>query len=328
MIIRSIEQTSAVKFMRRIGAMCVCALALTGLNSCNTSAPIPPSQRTPSYMAIETFSGRILYTGNPNELRPIGMLANVATALVVLDWIDKTGVDMNRLLTVPTLACRWPQTNLLHLRPGDRISLRDALHSALMWDDSACAVTLAHACGSTINPQDPEGAFVVQMNQMGRTIGMRSTWFKGSCGAVITQSDTHDMARLGMYALQKPGFRSICSQRSYVATVNGSRTVTILNSNNLLGEPSVNGLRAARSANAGACLLLSAQRASVKLRNPRTGKEDTYPQRLLIVVLGAHSSQSRYKIASLLLRDSWKAWEEWQQKDDFDNPYQFILLPR
>lgn len=315
------------QWIYRIGAVCVCALTLSGLNSCSVDAPLPPSQRKPSYMAIETYSGRILYTGNPNELRPIGMLANVATALVVLDWIEHSKVDMNRIITVPASACRWPQTNLLHLKPGDRITLRDALHSAIMWDDSACAASLAHACGSTINPNDPEGAFVMQMNQMARTIGMRTTWFKGSSGAVITQSDTHDMARLGIYALQKQRFLSICSQRSYVATVNGTRTVTILNSNNLLGE-SVEGLRAARSANAGACLLLTARRPSVKLKNPRTGKEDTYPQRLLIVVLGAHSSESRYKIASLLLRDSWKAWEEWQQKNDFSNPYQFILLPR
>lgn len=311
------------------GVLSISALFCTACNSSsNNNVILPPNQRTPSYMALETYSGRILYTGNPNELRPIGMLANLATAIVVLDWMNARHIDMGRMLTVPASACQWPQTNLLKLKPGDRISLRDALHSALMWDDSACAATLAYACGSTINPENPEGAFVTQMNQMARTIGMRSTWFKGSSGAIITQSDTHDIARLGLYALQKNSLRSICSKRSYVATVNGSRTVTIVNSNNMLGESSVEGLRAARSASAGSCLVVCATRASVKMKNPRTGNQDTYPQRLLIVVLGAHSSQSRYKIAQLLLRDSWAAWEEWQQSDDFSNPYKFINLPR
>ena len=317
-----------MKFYHHLRLIGLSLLALLGASCTSMDTVTPPTERQPSYMVLETYSGRILFTQNPNELRPIGMLANVATAIVVLDWVNARGIDMGRMLTVPASACQWPQTNLLHLRPGDRISLRDALHSAVMWDDSACAITLAHACGSTINPQDPEGAFVAQMNQMGRTIGMRSTWFKGSSGAVITQSDTHDIARLGMYAMQKPSLRSICSQRSYVATINGSRTVTIVNSNSMLGEPSVDGLRAARSAAAGSCLLVSAQRASVKLKNPRTGRLDTYPQRLLIVVLGAHSSQSRYKIAQLMLRDSWAAWEEWQKTDDFSNPYKFISLPR
>ena len=304
-------------------------LACLGLLSCeHTDNIAPPSARQPSYLAMETFSGRILFTGNPNERRPIGMLANIATAIVIIDWMDKKNVNMDQMLTVPASACQWTKTNLLKLSPGDRIPLRDALHSAIMWDDSACAATLAYACGSTINPTRPEEAFVNQMNQMGKTIGMKSTHFKGSSGAVITQSDTYDMAKLGMYAILKPVFRSICNKRSYVATINGTRSVTIINSNNMLGNSSVEGIRAARSASAGACLLASAQRASVKLRNPRTGNEDTYPQRLLIVVLGAHSSQSRYQVASLLLRDCWQAWEDWQKTDDFTDPSKFIMLPR
>lgn len=300
-----------------------------GLVSCKSAENItPPQSRQPSYLAMETYSGRILYTGNPNERRPIGMLANIATALVVIDWMNMKNISMDQMLTVPAAACQWSKTNLLNLAPGDRISLRDALHSTIMWDDSACAATLAHACGATIDPSKPEAAFVNQMNQMGRTIGMKSTHFKGSSGAVVTQSDTYDMAKLGIYAMLKPIFRSICNKRSYVATVNGSRSVTIVNSNSMLDEASVDGVRAARSATAGACLVASAQRASVKLMNPRTGSEDTYPQRLLIVILGAHSSQSRYKVGSLLLRDCWKAWEDWQKTDDFSDPSKFIILSR
>lgn len=311
---------------------CACAVAVASLcASCEQlggGAPVPPGQRTPSYLAVETYSGRILYTGNPNERRPIGMLANVATALVTLDWVNSRDISMGKMLTVPAEACQWPQTNLLRLKPGDRISLRDALHSCVMWDDSACAATLAYACGSTISPRDPEGAFVQQMNQMARAIGMKTTRFKGPSGAIITQSDTHDMAKLGMYAMQKPGFRAICSQRSYVATVNGTRFVTIVNSNNMLSYPSVDGVRAARSGTAGACLLASANRASVKLYSPNTKKEETYPQRLLIVVLGAHSSGSRYKVAALLLRDCWKTWEEWQKTGDYNDAAKFITVPK
>lgn len=288
----------------------------------------PPEQRTPSYLALETYSGRILYTGNPNERRPIGMLANIATALVALDWANSGNIGMDTKITVPAAACQWPKTNLLHLQPGDRISLRDALHSTVMWDDSASAVTLAYACGITLDPKDPEGAFVQQMNQMGRAIGMKTTRFKGSSGAIITQSDTHDMAKLGIYAMQKPAFRSICSKKSYVATVNGTRTVTIINSNNMLNNSRVDGVRAARSSSAGACLLVSASRPSVKLMSPSTLKEETYPQRLLIVVLGAHTSQSRYTVANLLLRDGWKAWEDWQKTCDLSDVSKFITVPR
>lgn len=314
--------------LKRIRLIGLSALALVGMASCTSSSNLPATQRKPSYMAVETYSGRILYSSNPNELRPIGMLTNLATAITVADWLEHSKIDIGRVITVPAAACRWPRTNLLHLRPGDRITLRDALHSALMWDDSACAITLAYAAGATLNPKNPEAAFVDQMNQMASEIGMRSTWFKGSSGTVISQSDAHDIAKLGMYAVQKEIIKGICSKRSYVATINGSRTVTIINTNSMLRDGSVEGLRAALSPNAGACLMLTAMRGSVKRRNPRTGREDTYPQRLLIIVLGAHSSQSRYKLATMMLRDSWNAWEEWQKSGDYSNPYQFVTLPR
>lgn len=319
------------KMYRIISSLSMMLLALLCVNCGGmmaTKESQTPEIRKPSYLVLETYSGRILYSYNPNELRPIGMLTNVATATVVLDWMNDKEVGLDKVLVVPPAACQWASTNLMNLRPGDRITLRDALHSALMWDDSACAITLAYACGSTINPQDPEGAFIWQMNQMARTIGMRSTWFKGSSGSVISQSDTHDIARLSLYAMQHPYLHAICTKRSYEATVNGTRKVTIKNSNSMLANKSVDGLRAAKSSAAGACLIAIASRNSVKLPNPRTGKVDTYPQRLLIVVLGAHTSQSRYKIAQMMLKDAWGAWEEWQRSADFSNPYKFITLPR
>ena len=313
--------------IRQIAGALLAALGLVSCEGLMDSVPAVQS-RTPSYLAMETYSGRILYSGNPNERRPIGMLANVATALVALDWINARHISMDRMLTVPVSACRWPQTNLLRLAPGDRISVRDALHSAIMWDDSACAATLAYACGSTINANNPEGAFILQMNHLGNMIGMKSTRFKGTSGAVITQSDANDMARLGLFAMRNSEFCLICSKRSHVAMVNGVRPVTIVNSNSMLNYASVNGVRAARSASAGACLLASVHRPSVKLPNPTTGREETYPQRLLIVILGAHTSQSRYQVASMLMRDSWKAWEDWQKMYDYTDRSKFILLPK
>lgn len=281
----------------------------------------------PSYLAMETNSGRILYATNANIKRPIGMLANIATGITILDWVKARGINMDTILTVPETVTQWPRTNLLKLRPGDKISLRDALHSTIMWDDSACAATLARACGSTISSSDPDGAFIAQLNQMARTIGMTNTRFKGSNGAVVSYASARDMALLGMYAIENPGFQSICSQRSYTATINGTSARQIINSNTLLTQGSIDGVKAARSKSAGACLIASAKRASVKLYNPQLDKESTYAQRLLVVVMGMPSSQKRYSTASNLLRDGWAAWEDWQKTNDFQDPNKFIILP-
>ncbi len=312
-------------------ALSVCA-GLALLNSCTQmfSGPTAADMR-PSYLAMETNSGRILYAANPNERRPIGMLANIATAVVVLDWVNTGNVSMETLLTVPQSACQWPTTNLLHLRPGDRISLRDALHSAIMWDDSACAATLAYACGSTLSMIDPDGAFVAQMNRMAAAIGMNATRFKGSNGAIVSLASTRDLALLGMYAIEKPQFKGISSKKSHTATITNAygqvRQAVITNSNRLLAYDNVDGVRAARSRSAGCCIIATSTRTSVKMTDPRTGKPATYGQRLLVVVAGAHTSEQRYKTATNLLRDSWSAWEDWQRSNDFSNHSQFIILP-
>lgn len=300
------------------------------LGSCTQVAPTAAEMK-PSYVAMETNSGRILYAENPNEKRPIGMLSNIVTALVTLDWVRSRGISMETQLAVPASACQWPGTNLLHLQPGERISLRDALHSAIMWDDSACASTLAYACGSTLSAMDPENAFVAQMNQLASKIGASATRFKGSNGAVISYSSARDLALLGMYAIEKPSFQIICSKKAHTATITGAigtRTVQIKNSNHLLANESVDGIRAARSVSAGCCVIATTRRAAVKRANPLTGGTSTYGQRLLVVVLGMPNGQQRYQIAGGLLRDGWSAWEDWQKTSDLSDPSKFIILPK
>lgn len=315
--------------MKYLGAF-FAGLALV-LSSCSQMANYPdPATTPPSYVVMEVNSSRVLFSSNANQKRPIGMLSNVATASVALDWVRAGNIDMGILLTVPETVQLWPSTNLLHLKPGEQISLRDALHATLMWDDSAAAATVARACGAALSTTNPDDAFISQLNQLAKRLGMTSTYFKGTNGAVITQSTARDMALLAQYALQDTVLLSICSKRSYTATIfNGgaSRQKTITNSNGMLrASESVDGIRAARSRTAGGCLLATSRRASVKREDPRTGQMNTYAQRLLVVILGM-PAQERYKAASRFMRDGWDAWDEWHQTGDFSDHSKFIVLP-
>ncbi len=289
------------------------------------------SELPPSYIVVETNTERVLFSENANERRPIGMLSNIATAVVVMDWMQSENLSMDTMVTVPQAACRWPSSNLLKLRPGDRISLRDALHSTLMWDDSAAATALAWACGYRLNPQNPEGAFLDQMNKLAEAIGMQQTTFKGVNGAVRSTSTARDMVLLGVYAIERPQVQTICSKSSYTANVSnryGIRPVQIINTNRLLASQGVDGVRSAGSGSAGYCVMASAKRGSVKAINPSTGKQSTYAQRLLVIVLGMPSANLRNQKAAALLKDGWEAWEIWQTTSDSTNPAKFIRLPK
>lgn len=287
-----------------------------------------------SYLVIETNNERVLFAQNANERKNIGMLANVATAVVIADWIQAQNVSLDTMLTVPAEACRWPSSNLLHLRPGDSLSLRDALHSALMWDDSAATTTMAWECGKRLHPADPEGAFLLQLDTMAsQTLGMKQAHFRGLSGAVKSSASARDMALLGTYAIEKPLIQAICSKPEYTANIIGAdgsaRSVQIINTNRLLGAQGVDGLRAAASASAGYCIMASARRGSVKANNPALGaKQSTYAQRLLVVILGMPNANHRDNKAAALLRDGWKSWEIWQTTSDMTDQSKFIRLPK
>ncbi len=300
---------------------------------CSCSQHVDPNTLQPSYVAMETNSGRILYAANCDTRRPVGMLANIATAVVAIDWIDSCNVPLDTMIVVPDSVLQFPRTNLMGLKPGERITVRDALHSTIMWDDSACAATLAHTCGLSLSSNDPDGAFVAQMNKLALTLGMKATRFKGTHGGIISNSTARDMALLSMYAIERPRFQAISAKRNYIATIvsptgTAARQARITNSNLMLAaSEGVDGVRAARSASAGACLAVSMKRQSVKRISPQTGKTATYAQRLLVIILGAHSPKERYTLAGNLLRDGWGAWDRWQQSNDFSEPAKFIILP-
>lgn len=284
-----------------------------------------------SYIAVESNTGRILYSSNANAKRPIGMLSHVATAVVVIDWMQSRGVSSSTLITVPAAAAQCGSTNLLKLQEGDRLSIRDALFSALLWEDSAAALTLAEACGSTLNSNNGIGAFTAQMNQMANRLRMSHTSFKGPHGAVVSYSSARDLALLSMYAAQHPQLTMITASKAANVTVHnasgGTRRVAVTNTNRMLGTSSqVEGLKAARSASAGSCLMIAARRSSVKLAPPTGGKANTYAQNMVIVVLGMDAEQ-RYSAANSFLSKGWGVWEEWQRTGDTSNPSEFVTLP-
>lgn len=315
-------------YLCTVGALLSCLFS-----SCSHQELMTPDKIGPSYLVLEVNSGRVLYSSKAGVKRPISMLTNLATAVVVMDWVKAYQVDMNRLITVPEEALRWQRTNLLQLQAGDSISVRDALYSTLMWDDSASATTLAYACGSNLSSQDPEGAFIAQMNNLARKLGMTSTVFKGSNGASLTQSSAQDLALLGIYAVNDMDLIAITSQpgcKVAIHTPRGKRIQVIENKNLLIDKKKkghVDGLKAGQSNSAGSCLIATAHRPSVKRINPATGKEATYAQRLLVVILGMPTSNARFSVGAGFLRNGWNAWEAWLPTNDYMDRTKFIILP-
>lgn len=257
------------------------------------------------------------------DKRQIGSLTKVAMAMVVLDWAEKKSGDLNQMATIPPEAFVGTGENLIGFQPGDRITLRDLLYAALVQSDNIAAYTLAYHVGhelQSIVPAAPSanaapvGTFVGQMNALAKTLRMDRTRFLNPHGIdnierSLPYSTASDLARLSRYAVNKAGFRFYVSQKErQISFDRGGKKLGYMlrNTNELLGRDGVDGVKTGRTARAGDCLILSAQRESQIIKEgPRTA---VIPRHLVIVILG---STDRFGEGAQLLARGWQLYDQW-----------------
>ena len=276
-----------------------------------------------AYVILDSQTGFVLDQREPREKRQVGSLTKVATAMVVLDWAEKQSGDLNQMATIPPEAFADTGENLIGFQPGDRITLRDLLYAALVQSDNIAAFALANHVGvalQSIVPTAPPGngtpvgVFVGQMNALARTLRMERTRFVNPHGIDTTErslpyTTASDMARLARYAVNKAGFRFYVSQKErQISFTRGGKKLGYMlrNTNELLGRDGVDGVKTGRTARAGDCLILSAQRESQVIQ--QNGRTAVIPRQLVLVILG---STDRFGEGAQLLARGWQLHDQW-----------------
>jgi D-alanyl-D-alanine carboxypeptidase (penicillin-binding protein 5/6) len=272
------------------------------------------AQNAAAYAIADDHSGMILESYNGQKKLQIGSLAKVATAMVVLDWVQAKGGDLAQLAVVPPSAEALNNAAGVGFRAGDRCSLRDLLCAALMQSDNAAAQTLADHVGRSLGGAEPVAAFVEQMNALARQIGMARTRFTNPHGLEegrsLPYSTAEDLVKLTHYAEDRAGFRFYVSQKEKkisIATEGGATTAYLLkNTNELLGVDSIDGVKTGTTRRAGPCLIISAMRPPDSRQEGE--KHFITPRRLNVVVLGA---ADRFGLARALLEKGWQYHAAW-----------------
>jgi D-alanyl-D-alanine carboxypeptidase (penicillin-binding protein 5/6) len=274
--------------------------------------------RASSFIVIDANTGFILAARDENRKVPVASLTKIATAAVVIDWLDLSKNDASQLVTVSPEAAATGGVNPVGLRPGDRLSIRDLLYCALLQSDNIAAAALAHHVGSVLLRTGAQGgspinAFVFQMNQLAIKLRMRRTRFINPTGLDSGNqaglSSAGDMARLTQYAIKNSAFRFYVSQkerRIQIFRPEGTSGYMLRNTNQLLGSMGIDGVKTGRTARAGDCLVLSAA------REPESRKEGERfiitPRRLIVVLL---NSRDRFAEGAALLRRGWSSYDAW-----------------
>ncbi|MEM7012494.1 MAG: serine hydrolase [Verrucomicrobiota bacterium] len=283
----------------------------------NTSA-----QSSSAYLVIDSRTGKVLLGKDYDDKLPVGSITKVATACVVLDWLTATKGDRNAYMTVPNDVAAISGANPLGLRPGDRLTIRDGLFSALMASDNAAALTLADHIGTDMWRKTGARAtsgidfFVEQMNELAKAKGMSRTRFynphglDGESRRKQGYSSAADVARISLYALEKPSFNFFVAQKERdISYQRGGQKLSfrVFNTNKLIGQLGVDGVKTGRTTKAGDCLVLSARKDD-KIVQLEDNRRIRTPYHLIVVTL---NSQDRFRQGQNLIHQGWIAYDQW-----------------
>ena len=205
--------------------------AVAGAEAAAASAP---RVRAASGILVDRRTGRVLWSTSADRRLAPASCTKIMTALLVLERYR----DLDRMVRAPAVVTDQ-QTVAIGLRPGDRISVRQALRAVMTKSANDACVTLATAVGGS------ETGFVKLMNRRAAQLGLTRTRFVNSRGTPKPghYSSARDLARLGRYAMRDARFRDLVGTKTRLITWPPSHAVSVTSHNRLLDYPWGDGIK-------------------------------------------------------------------------------------
>lgn len=263
----------------------------------------PPFVTCKAWAVFDGKSGAFLAGDHQDEKREPASTTKMMTAYLVTLLAEK---DPNVLQEVVTFSERADKTSgsTSDIKAGEKLPVCEMLYGLMLPSGNDAAVAFAEHFGERLADDkdkearlDPHDCFVSAMNRKAAELGMKSTHFNNPNGL---PSDDHvttacDLARLAFVAFQVPEFRKVVNtpQRGYTLdSVSGyQRNIVWHNTNQLLRTQGYDGIKTGTTGAAGSCIVSTGE------RNGR---------RIMVVVLGATSTEGRYADSRNLYRWAWK----------------------
>ena len=163
-------------------------------------APVVPVVRSRYAILVDAVTGKVLWERNADAPRPIASTTKMMTAILLLER-----GHLDDIVTAPPGVQYLPDSSL-HLKPGEKLTLRDLLYAMLLRSANDTAVTGAVYLNGSVP------AFAKQMNLKAHEIGATHTHFVTPNGlpAPGHYSTAADLAKIACYAVNNlPQFNEI-----------------------------------------------------------------------------------------------------------------------
>ena len=239
-----------------------------------------PKISSPSGYVVDRNTGRVLFSRDADQSRPIASTTKIMTGLLVLELAD--------LEAKAVISKRVTQTQggTIGLMSGETKGVRDLLHALMLASANDAAVALAEHIG-----EGSEEKFVGLMNERAKDLGAVNTNFinpHGLANGKLHFSSAKDLATIAFEAMKRSDFRELVSTRRFTwDSTSTPLPVIIKNTNELLDRyPLAIGIKTGYTSESGYCLVASAakERRSV-----------------IAVVLGSESREVSFADTKILL---------------------------
>ena len=261
----------------------------------------PPAVLTPTWAIADGRTGDLLWGGDADRPVEMASTTKMMTALVVARFAAADPKVLDEVITFSERADRTPGSTS-GVKAGEKVPVGELLYGLMLPSGNDAATAFAEHFGARCAPGDdpaanPEARFVAEMNRVAAELGLRETRFKNPHGlpAADHRSSARDLARLASVGLRNPLFARVVNTPKHgyapVAADGSKRNVVWTNTNRLLGTEGYDGVKTGTTTAAGNCLVASGHRGD---------------DHLIVVILGAPTTDGRYVDARNLFRYGWQ----------------------
>jgi len=290
--------------MKRLSLAAILFAALSAPAQAPPKAPPealdgPPVVTAKAWAVADGKTGQLLWGVNESESRPIASTTKIMTAWLVLSLAESDAKVLDETIIYSERAAATRGSSA-KLQTGDRLPVRELFFGLLLPSGNDAAVALAEHFGGRFAANGPAGGdplplFIAEMNARAKTLGLTATSYVDPNGLGTNRSSARDLAVLTSHALNNERFREYVGTRRHEYAVTAAsgekRTVTWANTNKLLDVEGYDGVKTGTTTPAGNCLVASGRRGT---------------DHLLVVVLGASSTDGKFVEARNLFRWGWR----------------------
>ena len=269
-------------------------LAIASMAAQAPQNPPGPEIAARSYVLMDLTANRVLVARDADAPNDPASLTKLMTAYIVFDALKAKKLTLEQTLTVSKRAWdeRKGDPSLMFIDTTMTPKVDELLRGMIAVSGNDAAVALAEGAGGSLD------VFVGMMNRQAQAWGLKNTQFKNVTG--LTEAGQYSSARdMGLIAAHivrdfPENYANYYGQRNF-----SYNNIKQDNRNMLLGrDPTVDGMKTGYTDAAGYCLIASAQ------RDLPSGK-----RRLISVVMGTTSRESRASESQKLLNWGYTAWD-------------------